>query len=457
MVDITNIKKTFGIYQSYNKFRISLRYNNETYYSSFETEEECKCYIKNILTEEEYYKREFESFNYNFKKYIQDNNLLTEEQKKIWEMICKRYSGMGNNNCRKSHIKKIKELNLHDIYCQLNKQNWKCYYSKLEFDLDIQFMRPSIDRIDSTNESAYSKDNSVIVLEFCQYLKNAYDLTEFKRCIRSIATGVLDESETITNSLIGGGKKKGIKKWKQINLDMPLKMSKIQYYIYEILRNEDEYLSRVDISNKIKKTFDIDTSKTGLQNALINNNYILLDKTNISWKYKLKDKDEIKSINENIKICCGQCKKEISILHLRKREARGNNSKDIDLNLFHTICTDCNTNYTNKYKNKDIQTFILRQICGRSDKKGNIIKENFSEIKGSDGNCAITGLPLIIENNSGKFNQVSPDRIDNTKNYDVDNVQIVCLALNLAKKQFNISDDIIIDIIVNIYKNFYNF
>lgn len=67
------------------------------------------------------------------------------------------------------------------------------------------------------------------------------------------------------------------------------------------------------------------------------------------------------------------------------------------------------------------------------------------------------GLPLIIENNSGKFNQASPDRIDNTKNYDIDNVQIVCLALNLAKKQFNISNDIMLDIIVNIYKNFYNF
>ena len=456
MVDITNIKKTFGIYQSYNKFRISLRYNNETYYSSFETEEECKCYIKNILTEEEYYKREFESFNYNFKKYIQDNNLLTEEQKKIWEMICKRYSGMGNNKCRKSHIKKIKELNLHDIYCQLNKQNWKCYYSKLEFDLDIQFMRPSIDRIDSTNESAYSKDNSVIVLEFCQYLKNAYDLTEFKRCIRSIATGVLDKNETITNNLIGGGKKKGIKDWKKIDINKPIKMSKIQYYIYEILKNECKYLSRIDIADKIKEDFDFNFSKPGLHNALKNNNYILVDKTNTDWKYKLKDKDEIKSINENTKICCGQCKKEISILDLRKREARYGN-KELDLNLYHTICTDCNTKMTNKYKNKDTKTFILRQISGRTDKKGNITKENFSKIKGIDGNCAITGLQLIIENNSGKFNQASPDRIDNTKNYDIDNVQIVCLALNFAKKQFNISDDIIIDIIVNIYKNFYNF
>lgn len=456
MVDITNIKKKFAIYPRNNNFQVSLQYNNETYYSSFETQDECISYIKDIIGEEEYKKREFEAFNYNFKKYIQDNNLLTEEQEKIWKMICKRYSGMGDNKSRKSHIKKIKELTLYDIYCQLNKQNWKCYYSNLDFDLHINYMCPSIDRIDSINRTAYSKDNCVIVLEFCQYLKNAYDLTEFKRCIKSIATGVLDENETIRNNLIGGGKKKGNKDWKRIDINKPIKMSQIQYFIYQILKNKHEYLSRVDIADKIKKTFDIDTSKAGLLNALKNNNYILVDKTNISWKYKLKDKDEIKSINENTKIWCGQCQKEISILEFRKREAREGN-KGLDLNLYYTICTDCNTNSTNKYKNKDIKTFILRQISGRNNKKGNITKDNFNELKGSDGKCAITSLPLIIENNSGKFNQASPDRIDNTKKYDIDNVQIVCLALNLAKKQFNISNDIIIDIIVNIYNYFYNF
>jgi|TARA_B110000858_G_C17758165_1_gene453150 hypothetical protein len=455
-MDITNIKKTFAIYPINNNFKVSLQYNNENYYLSFETEDECISYIKDMIGEEEYKKREFAAFNYNFKKHIEDNNLLAEEQEKIWKMICKRYSGMGVDISRKSHVKKIKELNLYDVFCQLDKQNWKCYYSNLEFDTDINYMRPSIDRIDSINETAYSKDNCVIVLEFCQYLKNAYDLTEFKRCIKSIATGVLDENETITNSLIGGGRKKGIKDWKQINLNMPLKMSKIQYYIYQILKNKDEYLSRVDITKKIKEEFHFEWSKQGLQSALKNNNYILFDKTNIAWKYKLKDKDEIKSINENTKICCGQCQKEISILDFRKREPREGN-KGLDLNLYHTICTTCNTKYNNKYKNKDIQTFILRQISDRNNKKGNITKDNFNELKGSNGNCAITGLPLIIENNSGKFNQCSPDRIDSTKKYDLDNVQVVCLAINFGKKNYNISNDTILDIIVNIYKNLSKF
>ena len=128
MVDINNIKKTFAIYPRNNNFQVSLKYNEEPYYKIFETEDESISYIKDIIGEEEYKKREFEAFNYNFKKYIQDNNLLTPEQNKIYKMICKKYSGMGNNKSRKSHIEKIKTLTLYDIYCKLEKQKWKCYY-----------------------------------------------------------------------------------------------------------------------------------------------------------------------------------------------------------------------------------------------------------------------------------------------------------------------------------------
>ena len=392
--------------------------------------------------------------NSNFKKYIEANNLLTEQQKNIWIIICKRYSGMGNNISRNSHIKKNKTLNLYDIFNQLQKQYWKCYYSKLNFDINIPYMCPSIDRIDSTDTNAYSKDNCVIVLEFCQLLKNAYDLSEFKRCVSSIATGILDENETTTNSLIGGGKKKGIKDWKQIDLNRPLKMSKIQYYIYEILKNKDEYLSRNEITNKIKEIFKDDSSKGGLHSALTKmekNKYILIDNSEIEWKYKLERTSAISKLNKNTTICCGGCKRQINILEFRARDARGKN-KEIDLNLYYTICTDCNTTSTNKYKNKDLPTFILRQISGRPDKKGNVTKENFKQLKGSDGKCAITGIPLIAKNDSGMFNQASPDRIDNTKNYDI---QIICLALNFARNNYdNLSNDTILSIIKNI-ENYY--
>mgnify|MGYP001591499406 CR=1 FL=1 len=454
-MNVDAIKKTFAIYPTNNnKYRVMLQYRTETYSKNFNTEDECIKYIKEILGEDEYNKREFEAFNYNFKKYIEDNDLLTPEENKIWKMICKRYSGGGDNKSRKSHIEKIKTLTLYDIYCQLEKQKWKCYYSNLEFDLNINYMCPSIDRIDS--KSAYIKDNCAIVLEFCQFLKNSYDLTEFKRCVTSIIDKKLHEYETNTNNLIGGGTKKGIKTWNKIDINRPLKMSKIQYYIYEILKNENEFISRIKLAKKIKEKFDFDCSKGGLHSAL-NNNYIEIDKSNTNWSYKLKNESEIKSINENENICCGQCKEEINILKFRKREARGGN-KGLDLNLYHTICTNCNTHCTNKYKNKDLKTFILRQIGGRKNKKGDITKDNFNELKGSNGKCAITGLPLCVETNSGLFNQASPDRIDNTKNYHLDNVQIICLALNLAKKNYyNLLNEEIIRIIKNIYSNIQKF
>ncbi len=106
-----------------------------------------------------------------------------------------------------------------------------------------------------------------------------------------------------------------------------------------------------------------------------------------------------------------------------------------------------------------METFILRLISRGNNnyKKGNITKKNINQINGFDGKCAISGLPLLIENNSGKFNQTSCDRINSSFGYNIDNTQIICLALNLAKNEYVISNDTILDIIKNIYSNISNF
>jgi hypothetical protein len=106
-----------------------------------------------------------------------------------------------------------------------------------------------------------------------------------------------------------------------------------------------------------------------------------------------------------------------------------------------------------------MDTFILRHISGRNNnwKKGNITKKNINQINGFDGKCAISGLPLLIENESGKFNQASCDRINSLFGYNIDNTQIICLALNYAKNEYVISNDTILDIIKNIYSNISNF
>lgn len=456
MINPNNIKDTFCIYETGGKLITTFQYNEESHCKTFDTHAECINYQKEILGEEEYYKRKINAFNRNFKKYI--NNLLDDNKQKIWIKVCKLFSGSGNNISRKSHIFKEKTITLYDVYMQLERQEWKCYYSKMDFNLDVEYLNPSIDRTDSTNTQSYHKDNITIVTQFVQFFKNAYPVDEMKRAIKSSHVGILDETVCNTNKLIGGGAKKGIKPWKQINLDRPIHMSNYQYYIYEVLKNIDEYLCRAQIEDKVNKMFGIEVRKKALNQPLKNleeSGYLLVDKNKKNmYKYKLKSIFDIRKINECIKIECGHCKKPINILELRARNARGN--KGLDLNLYHTICTPCNTASTNRYKNKDLCTFILRQITGRG-KKGNITKENFYEIKGSDCRCAITGIQLLHETCSGKFNQASPDRINNDGNYNVDNVQIICLSFNFAKKQFNITNDCIKDIINNIYRNIDNF
>jgi len=458
-IDISKIRDTFGYHKYDNKFRAEITLNKKKHTKLCETVEECINYIINIIGEEEYNKRRFFAFNRNFNKYIQDNNILSEKQKEIWQVIIKKYNTLGGNKGRASHIKKNKNITLFEIYNQLVKQDWKCYYSKLDFDSNINYLSPSIERSDSNLD--YTKDNCVIVLEFCNNFKSSYSILEFKRCVISIATGILQDCDNETiNKLIGGGKKKGIKDWKQVDLTRPLHMSDLGYYIYEILKNNDEYFSRIEITDLIKDKYNIDASKPGLLYAfrnMINNTYLIVDKSSTCWKYKLETADNIKKINENTNLHCGSCNKEHNILHFRKREARGKNK--LDLNLYYTLCTECNTKCTNKYKNKSMETFILRHISRGNNnyKKGNITKENISQINGIDGKCAISGLPLLIENNSGKFNQASCDRINSSFGYNIDNTQIICLALNLAKNEYVISNDTILDIIKNIYSNISNF
>ena len=460
MININDIKKTFAIYHiTNNKLKVQLQYKNETYTNCFETEEECIDYQKDILGEEEYKKREIESFNRNFKKHIKDNNLPDDTNKqKIWDKICELFKGIGNDNSRKSHIIKEKTITLCDVYMQLELQEWKCYYSRMDFNLTTDYLNPSIDRNDST--LAYHKDNIVITIAFIQFFKNAYSLEEFIRGVRSISTGILDETWTKINSLIGGGPKKGIKSWKQVDLSRPIHMGTYQYYIHIVLKNTDEYLSRSQIEDKVKESFEVEVPNKAFNiplKKLEESGYLKVYKNyKNKYKYKLKSTEEIRKINDSKKIQCCHCKKLINISDLRARDARGDNK--LDLNLYHTICTPCNTASTTRYKNKDLCTFILRQISGRTDKKGDITKENFYKIKGSNGNCAISGLPLLHETDSGKFNQASPDRIINEGGkYNLDNVQIVCLVFNLAKKSFNITNECMLDIIHNIYRNIDNF
>ncbi len=67
------------------------------------------------------------------------------------------------------------KLTRNDIKLILQRQNFKCNITKLDFKSNPLFL-PSIDRIDS--EKFYSLDNCQIILTGLNLLKNKYDMKE---------------------------------------------------------------------------------------------------------------------------------------------------------------------------------------------------------------------------------------------------------------------------------------
>lgn len=105
-IDISKIKDTFGYHIYDNKFRAEIQLNNKKHTKLCETEEECINYIINIIGEELYIERKFYAFNRNFNKYILDNNLLTEKQNNIWQILNQKYKSLGADKGRVNHIRK---------------------------------------------------------------------------------------------------------------------------------------------------------------------------------------------------------------------------------------------------------------------------------------------------------------------------------------------------------------
>lgn len=58
-----------------------------------------------------------------------------------------------------------------------------------------------------------------------------------------------------------------------------------------------------------------------------------------------------------------------------------------------------------------------------------------------DGKCALTGMQMTYKFYEGRVNtNLSVDRIDSTKGYSKDNVQLVCMAANQMKNDLTMSE-----------------
>lgn len=76
------------------------------------------------------------------------------------------------------------ELTEDDIQDILDEQDYKCFYTGLEFE-DVEGRRPSIDRIDSNK--GYTRDNVVITLGVVNLMKRDLKISEFIELCSQVA------------------------------------------------------------------------------------------------------------------------------------------------------------------------------------------------------------------------------------------------------------------------------
>lgn len=78
----------------------------------------------------------------------------------------------------------------------------------------------------------------------------------------------------------------------------------------------------------------------------------------------------------------------------------------------------------------------------RAQKKGipfSITKEDLKNLWDKQkGKCALSGLPMTYELRQGRiYSNVSIDQIEHSKGYTPDNIQLVCMAVNQLKSDFD--------------------
>jgi hypothetical protein len=105
-----------------------------------------------------------------------------------------------------------------------------------------------------------------------------------------------------------------------------------------------------------------------------------------------------------------------------------------------------NTDHILEYQRRYSKTYVpkntreidsrLKNLCTRArlriNKEFNLFPDDLLELwKKQDGKCAYTGLPMTASSN--QFHTVSLDRIDSSKGYVVDNIQLICAVVNKMK------------------------
>ena len=118
-----------------------------------------------------------------------------------------------------------------------------------------------------------------------------------------------------------------------------------------------------------------------------------------------------------------------------------------------TKCKKCKSIHYEKRKlqnrgKRDLDRLLLERWHGvkdRAKKKGLIMNFEWIYLKElwikQNGLCVITGLPMTYTMCCGRVStNVSVDRIDSTKGYIKENIQLICMAVNQMKSDLSLSE-----------------
>lgn len=418
-------------------------------FESMKSANEC---FRQKMGDEEFHKKSLCILNRYFKEYI--NTKITEPHKiqiinSLYQKLVQvPYSGLPKNpNIKISNIGvKLKTISFCDIVERLDENQWKCEYSGIPFDTNKRHLCPSIDRLDSMK--GYEKGNIVIVLTCLNMAKSTLTLDEFKKCVECIASGSIIETINYGKYSFSRNTLPNVKK--SISLDVPLQMkSQCEAKLFYEFCNR-EWFQWKDVVREL----NMNENTRKCLRRLYENGYLHRsgEGTKMNpYSYKFKTRQDIIAVNENKTFMCTICREYTPVKYARPRETRQTNAT-YDGNFYCTLCYKCTSNVTKKSKRRNSSAYLWAKIKSRKDKRGNINKDNIHLI--ISDRCTISGVPLCISHDEGgaTFNTISPDRKDSSGKYDIDNSRCICLMLNLMRKDYDISDDEIMDIIKKCFK-----
>lgn len=149
---------------------------------------------------------------------------------------------------------------------------------------------------------------------------------------------------------------------------------------------------------------------------------------------------------------CSRCK-STKALDLFQKNARAKHGRD-------SICLECRRAYASEYNHRPevkarlkariesiraagpkftLQTSLLRALKRRPTAKPVTISELMEMWGRQGGRCAVSGLKMTWYKGKATPTSVSIDRLDSSKGYSLENVRLICYAINTFKGRW--SDD----------------